>query len=133
MYRISLFYIILLYLFAMYYLFICTKIIYACPILFQWSVFFLLIPAQLLLFLLIYFIIISSSLTLSYFCLSFQEYYRISYFEFFKTPVTSLVFQLKKWREMKSLSHVWLFATPWTVACQAPPTIGFSRQEYWSE
>ena len=33
---------------------------------------------------------------------------------------------------MKSLSHVQLFATSWTVACQAPPSIGFSRQEYWS-
>ena len=33
---------------------------------------------------------------------------------------------------MKSLSHVWLFATPWTVAYQAPPSMGFSRQEYWS-
>ena len=33
---------------------------------------------------------------------------------------------------MKSLSCVQLFATLWTVACQAPPVIGFSRQEYWS-
>ena len=33
---------------------------------------------------------------------------------------------------MKSLSHVQLFATPWTAAYQAPPTMGFSRQEYWS-
>ena len=33
---------------------------------------------------------------------------------------------------VKSLSHVWLFATPWTVAYQAPPSMGFSRQEYWS-
>ena len=33
---------------------------------------------------------------------------------------------------MKSLSHVRLFATPWTVAYQAPPSMGFSRQEYWS-
>ena len=32
----------------------------------------------------------------------------------------------------KSLSHVRLFATPWTVAYQAPPSMGFSRQEYWS-
>ena len=32
----------------------------------------------------------------------------------------------------KSLSHVRLFATPWTVAHQAPPSMGFSRQEYWS-
>ena len=29
-------------------------------------------------------------------------------------------------------SYVWLFATLWTVACQAPLSLGFSRQEYWS-
>ena len=33
---------------------------------------------------------------------------------------------------MKSLSRVQLFATPWTIAHQAPPSMGFSRQEYWS-
>ena len=33
---------------------------------------------------------------------------------------------------MKSLSRVRLFATPWTVAHQAPPSMEFSRQEYWS-
>ena len=33
---------------------------------------------------------------------------------------------------MKLLSRVRLFATPWTVAYQAPPSLGFSRQEYWS-
>ena len=33
---------------------------------------------------------------------------------------------------MKSLSHVRLLATPWTAAYQAPPPMGFSRQEYWS-
>ena len=37
----------------------------------------------------------------------------------------------EKWK-MKSLSRVRLFATLWTVACQAPPFMGFSRQEYWS-
>ena len=31
-----------------------------------------------------------------------------------------------------SLSHVWFCATPWTVARQAPLSMGFSRQEYWS-
>ena len=36
------------------------------------------------------------------------------------------------WSEVKLLSHVWLFVTPWTVAHQASPSIGFSRQEYWS-
>ena len=34
--------------------------------------------------------------------------------------------------EVKSLSRVRLFATLWMVACQAPPSMGFSRQEYWS-
>ena len=33
---------------------------------------------------------------------------------------------------MKSLSHVRLFASPWTITCQAPPSMGFSWQEYWS-
>ena len=33
---------------------------------------------------------------------------------------------------MKSLSRVRLFVTPWTVAYQASPSMGFSRQEYWS-
>ena len=33
---------------------------------------------------------------------------------------------------VKSLSRVRLFATPWTVAHRAPPSMGFSRQEYWS-
>ena len=34
--------------------------------------------------------------------------------------------------KVKSLSRVRLFATPWTVAHQAPLCMGFSRQEYWS-
>ena len=38
-----------------------------------------------------------------------------------------------KWNvKVKSLSHVRLLATPWTAARQAPPSMGFSRQEYWS-
>ena len=38
-----------------------------------------------------------------------------------------------KWKvKVKSLSRVWLLATPWTAAYQAPPSMGFSRQEYWS-
>ena len=34
--------------------------------------------------------------------------------------------------KVKSLSHARLFPTPWTAAHQAPPSMGFSRQEYWS-
>ena len=38
-----------------------------------------------------------------------------------------------KWKvKVKSFSHVRLLATPWTAAYQAPPSMGFSRQEYWS-
>ena len=38
-----------------------------------------------------------------------------------------------KWKvKVKSLSRVRLLVTPWTAAYQAPPSMGFSRQEYWS-
>ena len=38
-----------------------------------------------------------------------------------------------KWKvKVKSLSRVWLLATPWTAAYLAPLSMGFSRQEYWS-
>ena len=39
----------------------------------------------------------------------------------------------RKWKlKGKSLSRVWLSMTPWTAGHQAPPSMGFSRQEYWS-
>ena len=38
-----------------------------------------------------------------------------------------------KWKvKVKSLSRVRLLATPWIAAYQAPPSMGFSKQEYWS-
>ena len=53
--------------------------------------------------------------------------------------LVSLTSCLRLWRRMqlvrvrvKSLSRVQLFATPWTVAYQPSPSMGFSRQEYWS-
>ena len=39
---------------------------------------------------------------------------------------------IRRLSEVKSLSRVRLFATPWTVAYQVPPSMGFSRQECWS-
>ena len=45
------------------------------------------------------------------------------------------IFTLRQILLLLLLSHfspVQLFATPWTVAHQAPPSMGFSRQEYWS-
>ena len=49
-------------------------------------------------------------------------------------PFPSPMHQSEKWRKwkVKSLSRVWLLPTPWTAAYQAPPSMGFSRQEYWS-
>ena len=42
-------------------------------------------------------------------------------------------FKAWKWKvKVKSLSRVRFSATPWTAAYQAPPSMGFSRQEYWS-
>ena len=50
--------------------------------------------------------------------------------------VPSLAEELRSYKplkvKVKSLSRVRLIATPWTVAYQAPPSLGFSRQEYWS-
>ena len=45
---------------------------------------------------------------------------------------TSDYSQLSLSSVMKSISRVWLFLTPWTVACQAPSSMEFSRQGYWS-
>ena len=36
------------------------------------------------------------------------------------------------WLHVCVLSHVRLFATPWAVACQAPPSVEFSRQGFWN-
>ena len=51
--------------------------------------------------------------------------------QMYRTVFWSL-WEREKWSEVKSLSRVWLFATPWTVAYQAPLSLGFSMQECWS-
>ena len=62
--------------------------------------------------------------------------YTYIFYGFFDTAVESrvVVMDHKAQRKVKvkSLSHIRLFATPWTVAYQAPPSMGFSRQAYWS-
>jgi len=54
----------------------------------------------------------------------------------FATSCSSINYRLQEFftllRVVKSLSRVRLFVTPWTVAHQAPPSMEFSRQEYWS-
>ena len=50
-------------------------------------------------------------------------------------PFPSPMHESEKWKwkvKVKSLSYVRLLATPWTAAYQAPLSMGFSRQEYWS-
>ena len=42
--------------------------------------------------------------------------------------ISDVYINIRKWM----LSHIWLFVTAWAVACQAPLSMGFSRQEYWS-
>ena len=56
-----------------------------------------------------------------------QYLYCVSYSTWY-----SSMYNRNVWSEVKSFSRVRLFATPWTVAHQAPPSLGFSRQEYWS-
>ena len=58
-------------------------------------------------------------------CLTKSKNYFSCYY-YHRKAMTNLVLKLK------SLSHIRLFVTPWTVACYAPPSMGFSRQEYWS-
>ena len=50
----------------------------------------------------------------------------------FKIFVLKLIQGESERKKVKSLSRVRLIETPWTVAHQAPPSMGFSRQEYWS-
>ena len=45
---------------------------------------------------------------------------------------TSVTWEALTQSESESLSRVQLSATPWTIAYQVPPPMGFSRQEYWS-
>ena len=47
------------------------------------------------------------------------------------SQISKLIFISEKVK-VKLLSRVRLFVTPWTAAYQAPPSMGFSRQEYWS-
>ena len=49
-----------------------------------------------------------------------------------ETSIKNTFQSLEVFMKVKSLSHVQLFATPWTVAYQAPPSMGFSRRECWS-
>ena len=47
-------------------------------------------------------------------------------------PCFPILYHLPEFTQVKLFSHVWLFAAPWSVVCQAPLFMGFSRQEYWS-
>ena len=57
---------------------------------------------------------------------------RQEYWSGFPFPSPVIKCEASEVSEVKSLSHVRLFATPWTVDYQAPSSMGFSRQECWS-
>ena len=61
-----------------------------------------------------------------------QLYIYIYFFIFFSIMVYHRISNIFPWAIQGVLSRVQLFATLWTVACQAPLSMGFSRQEYWS-
>ena len=52
--------------------------------------------------------------------------------EFMPPTVEAWILKQRPPGKVKWLSHVRLFATPWTVPFQAPQSMGFSTQEYWS-
>ena len=59
------------------------------------------------------------------FCLHLKQF---NYLESNMLPAGPIVKNLPAVKEVKLLSHVWLFATPWTVAYQASLSMGFSRE-----
>ena len=70
-------------------------------------------------------------------CMTWRNCSDFSNTDFFPCVWMSEIMMLASYKErkrkkVKSLSRVWLFATPWTVAYQAPPSMGFSRKECWS-
>ena len=73
------------------------------------------------------------SLCLLILCLCFPFMYLSAFgADFWNLPVLKLSLHLYTAVFVYSLSCVQLFVTPWTVACQAPLSLGFSRQEDWS-
>ena len=67
------------------------------------------------------------AMILVFWMLSFKPTFSLSSFTFIYIYICEV-----KWGEVKWLSPVQLFVTPWTVAYQAPPSMEFSRQQYWS-
>ena len=61
-----------------------------------------------------------------------REVEKLEFKKYLFLAALSLSCSTQRKRKVKSLSHVRLFATPWSVAYQAPLSMGFSRQDYWS-
>ena len=67
-------------------------------------------------------------LTKEMYILKYRIFHSMNWGKNVKLPTVS-----KNTSECSSLSRVWLFATPWIVACQAPLPMRFPRQEYWNK
>ena len=69
-------------------------------------------------------------------CKGIKFHNNTHFFRYKTSEKKSQKITLAKWKIHIShvcvLSHVGLFATPWTVTCQAPLSMGFFRQEYWN-
>ena len=68
----------------------------------------------------------------NYVCLYLCLFYFFLYSLYVIYKIRKKVMKMSFNSSVSLLSRVRLFATPWTVAHQAPPSMGFSRQEYWS-
>ena len=77
---------------------------------------------------------LSCSFLHSIFCYTVIHILNIYWKKIYWAPIMCQVpyLTLRTQREVKSLSRVRLFVTPWTITYQAPLSVGFSRQEYWS-
>ena len=67
-----------------------------------------------------------------YYFLKMCHFYQMTNSEVLLVKAKKLLFKMCVCAHMCALTHVQLFVTPWTVANQAPLSMGFPRQEYWS-
>ena len=70
------------------------------------------------------------SLTLSF--PSPPIHHQVPQFTYGRKCISNPFTSFYRYAHVQSLSPVWLFAIPWTAACQAPLSMGFSRKEYWT-
>ena len=78
--------------------------------------------------------VLLESVLISFFYMELPSFPRTTYWRdcLFSIVYSCLLRRKKERNKVKSLSPVRLLGTPWTVVHQSPPSMGFSRQEYWN-